>query len=163
MRSDHEEVLLRNPALGACAFWHLSRMFSEYGFGRAPELPYFLIAAGMIFHGGTMEKVRRMQFDSGILKAVSDRPDIVAGLQRRMEDYSLLALEALQVGSAAGILQREGGEGFPSFRAIGTDLPKPIRYGEGSVPDIFNCAKRLGAWFAAEKINMLQKQLNIEL
>jgi hypothetical protein len=103
-----------------------------------------------------------MQFDSGILKAVYDRPDIVAGLQARVENYSLLALEALQVGSAAGILQREGGEGFPSFRASGTDLPKPIRYGEASVPDIFNCAKRLGAWFATEKINLLQKQLNVE-
>lgn len=162
MRADHEEVLLRNPALGACAFWHLSRMFSEYGSGRAPELPYFLIAAGMIFHLGTLEKVRRMQFDSGILKAVSDRPDIVAGLQGRIEEYSLLALKALQVGTAAGILQREGGQGFPSFRATGADLPKPIRDGEASVPDIFSCAKRLGAWFAAEKITLLQKQLNIE-
>lgn len=162
MRADHEEVLLRNPALGACAFWHLSRTFSEYGFGRAPELPYFLIAAGMIFHRRTVDKVRRMYFDSGVLKAVSERPDIVAGLQGRIENYSLAALRALQVGSNAGILRREGGEGFPTFRAYGADLPRPIRQGEASVPDIFNCAKRLGAWFAAERIDVLQKQLIIE-
>src|SRR6266404_6878809 len=86
MRVDHEEILLRNPALGACAFWHLSRAFSEYGFGRAPELPYFVLAAGMIFHRGTVDKIHRMQFDSGILKAVSERPDIVTGLQRRMQE-----------------------------------------------------------------------------
>ncbi len=103
-----------------------------------------------------------MQFDSGILKAVSDRPDIVAGLQSRVENYSFAALKALQVGSNAGILLREGGEGFPTFRAVGTDLPRPVRYGEASIPDIFNCAKRLGAWFAKEKIELLQQQLVVE-
>jgi hypothetical protein len=162
MRVDHEEVLLRNPALGACAFWHLSRAFSEYGLGRSPELPYFLLAAGMIFHRDTVEKIHRMQFDSGLLKAVSEKPDIGIGLQRRVQEYSRASLEALQVGSTAGILQREGGEGFPTFRASGTELPKSIRHGTRSVPDVFNCAKRLGAWFASETIDALNRQLNIE-
>jgi hypothetical protein len=162
VRTDHEELLLRNPALGASAFWHLSRAFSDSSSGRAPDLPYFFIASAMIFHHSTVEKVRRMQFDSGILKAVYERPDIVAGLQARMEQYSLAALKALQVGATSGILQREGGEGFPTFRACGPNLPKAVRHGEASVPDIFNCAKRLGTWFAAEGFEKLRGQLNIE-
>jgi len=163
MRPDHEEQILRNPALGACAFWHLSRKYAEYNHGMAPSLPLFIIAAGMLFHNSTVEKVRRMQFDSGILKAVSERPDIIAGLQYRTEQYYPAALKSLQVGTAAGILIRDGGEGFPVFRAYGNDLPKPIREVAIGVQDIFNAAKRLGAWFAAENIKNVCSQLRIEL
>jgi hypothetical protein len=162
VRSDYEEVLLRNPALSACTFWQLSRSFSEAGKGRAPELPYFLICAGMIFHQATTEKIRRMQFDSGLLKAISDRPDIIAGLQGRIEEHSISALRALQVGTASGLLQREGGDGFPTFRAEGSDLPRALRDTSAGVADMLNAAKRLGAWFASEQIEMLFKQLNIE-
>lgn len=161
MRVDHEEILLRNPALGACAFWHLSRAFADNGAGRPPELPYFILAAGMVFHRATVDKICRMQFDSGILKAISERPDIVAGLQRRMQEYSHASLLALQAGSSSGLLQREGGEGFPTFRAVGSDLPRAIRHGPSSVPDIMNSAKRLGAWFAIERLENLHKQLSI--
>ncbi|MET4455560.1 three component ABC system middle component [Bradyrhizobium sp. RT3b] len=163
MRPDHEEVLLRNPALGACIFWHLSRSFSEFGRGRAPELPYFLVGAGMIFHQVTIDKIRRMQFESGLLKAISDRPDIIAGLQGRMEEHSLGALRALQVGAASGLIQREGGDGFPTFRAEGSDLPRALRDATAGVTDMLNGAKRLGAWFASEGMDVLFKQLNLEL
>ena len=162
MKADHEELVLRNPALGACAFWHFSRMYSDYSSGRAPELPCFFIAAGMIFHGRTVDKTFRMNFDSGVLKAVSERPEIVAGLQGRMEDYAQVTLLSLQVASDSGILRREGSDGFPVFRAMGIDLPKPVRLAERSVSDIFSCAKRLGAWFAAEPIENIGKHLMIE-
>jgi hypothetical protein len=142
--------------------FNLSRKYSEYASGAAPSLPLFLIAAGMLYHQSTVEKLRRMQFDSGILKAVSERPDVIAGLQGRIEQYQLAAFKALQVGSAVRILQRDGGEGFPTFRASGTELPKPVRDGEASVHDIFNSAKRLGAWFAMDSIEILRRQLNIE-
>lgn len=161
MRADHEELLLRNPALVACAFWHFARNFSSNSAENAPELPHFFIAAGMLFHNRTVEKVRRMQFDSGILKAVSDRPDMVAGLQERIEEHSLGALKALHMGVMAGILCRGSGDGLPAFHACGKDLPAPIRHGDASVSDIFGCAKRFGAWFARENIYVLQGQLNV--
>lgn len=163
MRRDHEEVLLRNAGLGARAFWHLARTFSDHASGRAPELPYFLIGAAMIFHRATVQKIHNMHFDSGIWKAIAERPDIIAGLQARMMEHTLVALKALQLGSASSLLQREGGEGFPTFRASGPDLPLAIRQGEESVSAIFNCARRLGAWFAAENLSVLQRQLNVEL
>jgi hypothetical protein len=162
MRADHEELVLRNPALGACIFWHFSRMYSDYSSGRAPELPFFFIAAAMIFHARTVDKTSRMNFDSGVLKAVSERPDIIAGLQGRMEDYAQATLWSLQAASNSGILRRETGEGFPLFRAMGIDLPKPIRLGERSVSEMFSSAKRLGAWFANEPIDSLRKHLMIE-
>lgn len=116
----------------------------------------------MIFHRPTVEKIHAMRFDSGLIKAVSEQPDVVAGLQSRMENNARGALTALQVGCAANILEREGGEGFPAFRAQGPDLPLKIRNGEGSVPRMYNCAKRLGRWFGSEKIEGLKQQLRIE-
>jgi hypothetical protein len=162
VRGDHEELLARNPALGACAFWHLARSFSNFSEGKAPGLPYFILGAGMIFHKSTVQKIHRMQFESGIVKAASEMPDIVAGLQRRIQEYSPIALLALQVGSTSGILRREGGDGFATFRALGNDLPLAIRIGTASVPEILNSAKRLGAWFASEPIQSLRRNLSIE-
>lgn len=162
LRPNHEELLLRNPALGACVSWHLARAFAEMASGEAPELPYFLVGAAMIFHRPTVEKIHAMRFDSGLIKAVSEQPDVVAGLQSRMENNAKSALVALQVGCAANILEREGGEGLPAFRSRGSDLPFKVRLGEGSVPRMFNCAKRLGKWFATEKIEGLKQQLRIE-
>lgn len=162
MRTNHEELLLRNPALGACVSWHLARAFAEASAGQAPELPYFIVGAAMTFHQPTVEKIHGMRFESGLIKAVSEQPDIVAGLQARMENNARSALKSLQVACASKILEREGGAGLPAFRAQGADLPFKIRHAEGSVPRIFNCAKRLGRWFGVEKIDGLKRQLQIE-
>ena len=142
--------------------WYLARAFAEASSGEPPELPYFLVGAAMIFHRPTVEKIHAMRFDSGLIKAVSEQPDVVAGLQSRLENNAKSALMALQVGCAANILEREGGEGLPAFRARGPDLPFKIRLGEGSVPRMFSCAKRLGRWFGSEKIEGLKQQLRIE-
>lgn len=162
VRIDHEELILRNPALGACAFWHLSRKYAEGSAGSSPTLPHFVLAAGLLFHRSTVEKLRRMQFDSGILRAVVERPEIIAGLQGRIEQCAPPALLALHVGAATGIFCREGGDGFPSFRALGHDLPKPVRDGDAIVMDTFGAARRLGAWFAMDDLLSLTRQLSVE-
>lgn len=104
-----------------------------------------------------------MQFDSGLLKAVVERPDLLAGLQGRIESHADTTFAALQVGSAAGILKREGGDGFPRFRAVGgLDLPGAIKEFEAPVSTIIAAAKRLGVWFALEDFSTACRQLNIE-
>lgn len=162
MLPNHEELILRNPALGACLSWHVARSFADARSGQPPELPYFVISAAMLFHGPTITKIYAMRFDSGLVKAVSEQPDVIAGLQSRLENNAKAALKALQVGCAARLLEREGGYGFPTFRAQGPDLPLKIRQGEGNVPRMINSAKRLGHWFAQESFHDLQQQLRIE-
>lgn len=159
MRPDHEELILRNPVLGACAYWQLARAFSTHSDGDAPLLPHFLIAAGLLFHRSTVDKIKAMQFDSGLLKAVSERPDIVAGLQFRVESYSSAALSSLQVGTATAILKRETASTLPAFRAVGPDMPKAVRNAEGHVNDIYKAARRVGAWFATDSLDAIQRRL----
>lgn len=163
MRVDHEELLARNPALLASAFWHVAHRHAGKAQGAPPTLPVFIVSAALLLHRATVTKIHAMQFDSGMLKAVVERPDLIAGLQGRVEDHTDTALKALQVGVASGLLLREGGEGFPRFRATGGgDLPPPIRELDAPVSHVLGAAKRLGTWFAMDGFDTVQHQLNIE-
>ncbi|MDB5579927.1 MAG: hypothetical protein JWR80_5103 [Bradyrhizobium sp.] len=161
MRDDHEELLARNPALLGRCFWYLARKFGETAEGRAPCLPVFLVSAGLLFHRDTVDKIHRMNFDSRFLKMVAERPDLLGGLQLRVEGAYGTSLSALQLGVAAGLFQRDGGRGFPAFRALGgADLPVALR--DVSLGEMIGAAKRLGAWFALERFEVIQRQLVIE-
>lgn len=161
MRLDHEEILARNPVLLARCFWHLSQHFGVAAGGRAPSLPLFIMATAILLHGESVEKIHRMNFDGGLLKVITERPDLLAGLQRRLEAAYVPTLQALQLAVAADLLSREGGEGLPTFRAIGSNLPIPLR----DVPrhgEMASAAKRLGNWFAVESLTVIQRQLAVE-
>lgn len=163
MRADHEELLAKNPALLARIFWHLARKYSDTAAGEAPVLPVFILSAGLLFHRETVEKIHRMNFDSQFLKVVAERPDLIGGLQARVESSARPALLALQLGVAAGLLQRDGGKGFPTFRALGAaDLPPALRDGDSSLGAMILAGKRLGAWFALEPFETIQRQLTVE-
>ncbi|WP_334151308.1 three component ABC system middle component [Hyphomicrobium sp.] len=163
MRHDHEERILHNPALTARAFWHFATSFRGHGDGTAPELPLFVIAAAMMFQRDTAEQTFRMQFNSGLSKALEDCPDILAGLQYRIDFYALDALKGLQVACSARLLERVDGRRFAGYRALGSRLPLDIRDDAESVSQIFACVRRLGAWFAAEDIASLATRLRIGL
>lgn len=162
MRVDHEEIILRNAALTARVCWTLGQAFADRGDGSAPLLPHFVLAGGIVFHRATVTKISKMRFDSGLLKAVADRPDILAGIQTRMEDNVDSVLSGLQVGVASGLLTREGTPIGPSFRSLGTTLPKGIRDLEGQVDDILAAARRLGSWFADDSIETVVSRLRVE-
>lgn len=163
VRDDHEELLARNPALLCRCFWYMARRYGEVAEGKAPSLPMFPVCAGLLFHHGTVEKVYRMNFDSRFLKVVTERPDLLGGLQLRVEAAFAVSLKALQLGVTTGLFQRDGGEGFPTFRAAGgADLPVPLR-GASRLGEMISAAKRLGAWFALEPFEVIQRQLAIEL
>ncbi|MGO8574937.1 three component ABC system middle component [Rhizobium leguminosarum] len=137
MRANHEELILRNPMLGACIFWQFAKTFAEYGDDDAPTLPLFFVVSAMVFHKPTVDKAYRMNFESGILKAVSEKPDLIAGLQSRMEEFSLSTLHALQVASSVKLLSREDGERLPAFRANVGEVPTPMRKPESPVTEMF--------------------------
>jgi len=123
----------------------------------------FLTGAGLLFHRDTVEKIHRMNFDSRFLKVFGERPDLLGGLQSRVEGAFGASLKALQLGVAAGLFQRDGGEGFPTFRALGgADLPTALRGAPPHLAEMIAAAKRIGAWFALEPFEVIQRQLVIE-
>jgi hypothetical protein len=91
-------------------------------------------------------------------------PDMLFGLQRRLDESALPALSGLQVGTSAGILARVDGDRFVGFTAVGTLLPKEIRSAPEPITRLFASARRLGAWFAAEDpAPLIAKWIPIEL
>lgn len=162
MREDHEELILRNPGFAACALWHLSRSYADGADGRSPTLAHMALGTAMLFHGATVEKISGMRFESGLLKAVSDMPELVAGVQPRLEAALHVCLIALQVGVAAQMLCREGGTGLPTFRALGTNLPKQVRTYDAVAGRTNLAARRLGAWFAAEDLATVRGRMGVK-
>lgn len=162
MRADHEEFVLRNAALTARACWSLSRSFADRGDGTPPFLIHFVIAGGLLFHRMTASKLSRMKFDSGLLKAVTDQPEIIADMQSRMENSMGNILSGLQLGSASGLLAREATDHGLSFRALGTLLPKDVREIEGHGSEILAASKRLGFWFADDPLATVATRLRVE-
>jgi len=161
MRIDHEEILARNPVLLARCFWHFAHRYGAAAEGQPPSLPLFVITAGIMLHEESVAKIHRMNFDSSLLKVVVERPDLLAGLQRRLEAALKPTLQALQLAVSADLLQREGGDGLPTFRAVGANLPVPLRDAPHQ-GEMANAAKRLGAWFAREPLVAIQRQLAVE-
>lgn len=162
MRYDHEERILRNPVLTARAFWHFATSYGRHGDDKAPQLPHFILVAAMMFHHDTVDQTFRMQFSSGLSKALDECPDMLAGLQFRLDEYALDALKGLQVACAARILERTEGSRFPAFRAVGVTLPSDIREDAASVGPIFASVRRFGRWFASEDITILAARLKLE-
>lgn len=153
MRGDFESSVLQNPALGALLLWQVARAFTDrHPDGAAPQLPFFLLALPMLFHAPTVRRIKAMNFDSGLMKAVSDGPEIALGLQDRLKRSAGISLQALELACASHLLVREYGSGFPSFRAEGTALPPGARSVAQDVRDMMSAARRLGVWFADDGI-----------
>ncbi|MBF7013720.1 DUF6521 family protein [Novosphingobium resinovorum] len=159
MRSNHEELILRNPAFGACALWQVARSFTDKRSGQSPSpsLLHFAISTAMLFHEATVTKIYRMNLESGLLKAVVEEPELVAGLQRRLEKSFPTCLLALQLAVSAEIMTRSSGSGLPAFSAVGSTLPAGIRH---STPTNA-AAKRLGNWLAMEDLEIVRARLGI--
>ena len=149
MQVDFEERVLRNPALGAVLVAEFAESFAEHAVeGSAPTLPHVLVGLPMLFHEPTVQRIHRMRFESGLARALAEQPLISLGLQQRVTRMKSNSLEALAVGCAAGLLEREGGHGFPAFRATRKRLPA-FDVTNPTVGPMAKAGRRLGAWFAA--------------
>ncbi len=158
MRPDHEETVLRNPALIARALWHVANTYARAQADQPPLLHHLALAGGMLLNKSTADKIGRMKFDSGLLKAIADRPDMVAGLQARVRETLPYVLRGVQLGASTRLLVVEPGL---RCRALGADLPKEIRAMNGEARLVLAAGKRLGAWFAADDLPVVCGRLGV--
>ena len=158
MRPDHEETILRNPALGVRAFWHVADAYARAKADQPPLLQHLVLAGGMIFNRSIAARIGRMNFESGLLKAIADRPEMVAGLQARVEEQLPYVLRAVQLGASTRMLAVETGL---RCRALGAELPKEIRTMSGEASLALAAGKRLGRWFAADDLTVVAGRLGV--
>ncbi|WP_157914116.1 three component ABC system middle component [Methylorubrum populi] len=153
MRDDFERRILLNESLGAILAWQFAAEHVQRSVeGDAPSLPAFLIAVPLTLHGPTVRKIKTMRFDSGLIRAVSDEPELTLSAQAWIEALAPISLRSLQVASSAGLLAREEVAGFPTYRPVRDRLPAEVSADGSEVRDMLAAARRLGAWMAQEGV-----------
>jgi Family of unknown function (DUF6521) len=155
MRLDFEQRILRNPALGALLLWELSRSFQEYEPNNAgPSLPVIVVSAGMLLHRPTVLTIKGMQLVKGIglARAIASEPEIVAGLQQRVEAAFAFSMDSLGLATASGLvvaIERQGR--FPTYQATRQKLSPRLEAASRPIVPQLSASRRLGAWFAADQ------------
>jgi hypothetical protein len=163
MSTSLEHDLVQNAALGATALWSFARGYTERAEGReGPELPACMIVLPMVYHRRTATTVHRMRADSGLLKALHDDPELIAGLQRRLEALATRSLQALNVAVSSSLLEWDRATPWPRVMPKRKTLPPELQASQGDVGAILSAAKRLGWWFAAEDVASIYLRLGVK-
>lgn len=163
MSLDFEFEVIRNPLLGAAALWEFSNSyFQEAKQLSGASLPMMMLVLPIVYHKRTVETIRRKQKRSGLLKALSENPEITVGLQERVEAMSDLSLRTLSVACAAGLVHRQATSGWPIYVPELKRLPVSVVpiIDEGKA--ILGSSRRLGAWFAQEDFVATISRLRVE-
>ncbi|WP_437323563.1 three component ABC system middle component [Sorangium sp. So ce381] len=162
MSTTLEHDLVQNAALGATALWSFARGYMDRAEGReGPELPTCIIVLPMVYHRRTATTIHRMRADSGLLKALHDNPELIAGLQRRLEALATRSLQALNVAVSSSLLEWDHATPWPRVTPKRKTLPPELQSGQDDVATILGAAKRLGWWFAAEDVVSICLRLGV--
>lgn len=157
-----EHDVVQNVSLGATALCTFACAYMEKADGReGPELPACMLVLPIVYHRRTANAIHRMRSDSGLLRALQEEPELVAGLQRRLEALATRSLRALNVAVASSLLEWDHATPWPRVTPKQKTLPMELQAGLGDVPVILSAAKRLGWWFAKEDVVSIYLRLGV--
>lgn len=163
MKLDFEFEVIRNPLLGAAAFWEFSNSyFQEARQLSGATLPMVMLVLPIVYHKRTVDSIRRKHKKSGLLKALSENPEITIGLQERLEAMGDLSLRTLNVACSANLIRRQSTSGWPIYIPELKRLPAPVVPVIDEAKAILSSSRRLGAWFAQEDFVVTISRLRVE-
>ena len=163
MLADFEERLIQNPLTGAVVLWEFTKKFETHrSTAQGVSLLLIMPVLPIIFQSTYADKLKGMQFESGLAKLLDEAPTVRVDLQRRVAAFSALTLASINVACAAGLLQRMPSVTAPVFvtripRLPGELVPK----GPSAVLGL--AARRLGAFFRDETVLQVETKLGIVL
>lgn len=163
MLRDFEERLVQNPLLGAGLLWEFTRKYETHrSVAQGASLLVLMPVIPILLHRASAEKLKGMQFDSGLAKLVVEYPTMKFELQRRIAAFSALSLSSLNVACAVGLLQQMPLVTGPVFVTKIARLPEQVR-AKGTPAVMSLAARRLGAFFRDETLFQIEAQLGIVL
>jgi hypothetical protein len=144
-----ERELIHNPVLGATALWSFcSEYVSTSEQDDRPSLPVVMLVLPIVLHRRSMLTIRRMKKKSGLLKAVTEHPELTVGLQERLELFADLTLTSLLLACSTPLLTRERDREWPAYSLGRKTLPEEIRPVADDMTGMVSASRRLGAWYA---------------
>ena len=163
MRTHFELEVIQNTAVGAAALWQFTLTFeSSSQTGDSPDLARMMIVLPLVFHHRSVRSLHSKQFKSGLLKALYDSPELILGLQARMEAMYHRTLRSLSLASSTGLLERlSATEALPRYTACRKTLPPELKPTHDEVRMILNASKRLGNWLSAHELPFICAQLHL--
>jgi len=153
-----ETRLAQNAGLGAVVLWQFAESYMKATENEsAPSLFKALLVVPLCVHKPTVEAVWRMQFKSGIVKALSDHPEIPVGLNARVESMLFLSFRSLSLACGVGLLKAERAQPVPRYWSRRRTLPPDFSTESADVKSILGASRRMGRWFAeVEEVALFQ-------
>jgi hypothetical protein len=155
--------IIKNAALGSALIGEAAYSYykaTEYVNGI--DLFRSILVLPMLFHTPTVKAIHRMEFKSGLIKAVLENKIILNGLDERVTDTLETTFRSIQIGKDSRLYRFDKfDDGFqltplrPKFPTLVKNQPEKIRH-------MFAAAQRLGVWFHHD-LASLYKMLQIRL
>lgn len=126
-------------------------------------LPYLLafLIAPLALHAPTREEINSHKANYGLHRFVRGRPDLLPGLDRRVEGFRAATQAGLLFGFTHGCLHLDP----DSLRITGDRRFAASLSGSGGLPEAaaspVHAAERLGAWFAGAGIGQVFLSLQL--
>jgi hypothetical protein len=158
-----ERTIVHNPALGALSLWSFSREYIDFGKNDlGPSLPMTMLVLPLVLHRQSMLNIRRMRKASGLLKAVSEHPELAVNLQERIEWFSDLTFSSLLLACSTPLLSVERGVDWPHFFPKRKGLPEELQPVADDIKGTLSAARRLGAWLSQIEFGIACSLLHVQ-
>jgi hypothetical protein len=163
MKPQFEVEVVHSTAVGSVALWQFSKNFQETSpDGQGPDLPRLMLVLPLVFHQKSLLTIQGKQHKSGLLKVLYDAPELVVGLQQRMEAMHRRTLRSLSLACASSLLERRGDSTLlPRFASCRKTLPRDLNPTHEDVRMMLSASRRLGTWLSAHDLTFICTQLHV--
>lgn len=155
-----ETNLVQNSGLASCAVFEAIAAFGKAKNAESGlPFPFVFLVLPIVFHKRTVDDIKNRSGSGTLFKAIKDDPELVVGLQKRMESLYGKTLEALTLALAAKTveLDPETGELFPRRKSLPQKALPNLEHGI----DILKASKRMGKAFAEHSPEEILKLLKV--
>lgn len=153
-----EQEAAQNSALGALLITHFClEYFNTKNQTSGPSLPKTLLILPLLYHRQTVNSLRRMQRQSGLLKALADNPSIHVGLQSRLQSLTSRTFKSILIACNSKLLRLHHEGDWPTLTPFPHTINslKHLSPASTELRDMQKAASRLGWWLpSTESINL---------
>ena len=155
--------IVKNAALGSALLGQVAHSYYEKkNQTEGINLLRSILALPMLFHSPTVAVIHRMDFKTGLVKAVLENKIILNGLEERVADTLATTFRSIQMGHDSKLYRVDKFERDFQLIPAHRKFPIPVKSYSEKVRHMFQAANRIGHWFDLDPLS-LYKMLQVSL
>jgi hypothetical protein len=161
VRTAFEYEVVQNTALAALAI-HAATLQHHLAAAipNGVPIPELMLVLPIALHQPSRVTVAGKVFEGSFYKAISENRTLVAGLQSRMQAMARQSFAAINLATAAGLVEVVRTErARPGM--VPTRKTDPFKFSDDEIKSVIAAAKRVGHWLAAVRTETLCSVLNV--